>query len=951
MPKIPTFRTEATITGEVGSVQSNTQMSLNQTIGNVLAPVTKEIVQHRVKQKDFENKTEALRLENDFVRDMQSVYDQAGNLENQDQAQNLVKTQSNILMKKYSGLASNRGTQDLFNQYALSEVQKGIFRTTTAVERNTLIALDTLVDEKKQKLMITAIDTDEGFDYAVLGRDLKDLYTTNYKGKVSDAVLGKMIAGIPNEIKFLEAEKMIADNPIEALEMLKDEKDFVGLNYKSRLQLIEKAKTKLAPIVKKQWEIHTANINEGKDVEPFNLDLASEVLPDEVVNKMITAETLHRETVDNRKIILNTPNDLVNEVTEGFIEEARLKYMPEEFEKIKDHYTTILENRQKQLDSDPAQYVISTNKDIESIVFEIEKQSNEGNVEKVTSLQLLLSNLLITEQNRLKVHPFKQKVMTNSMAKNFINNYNLASEEKDVNKQFNMFSALDVQYGDLEPQVVAQLVEAGLPVGAEFVNTGFATKEDATKFFSLDQPEKIKALKGKLKDEDDSEISLSKMRSLIRNDSKFKDIENMVRRNVPLDTSESLPKMEKIVEFLALYGANEYYAGGEKDFKDAAKSAALMFTKNFDMENTDTYYFDLSYKDSVTGLPINDKKRQKVKDTLSVIKNYYLDDFNPVAFGSYTEKDSQKLTNAMKFQMKENGEWRNTPDGNGFVYGIVMSGNSFAILENEKGEQLYIPKDFNKNTVPGTDIVIDLDIESKTQMSRGYINIGNATQDNVIMGRRTNEIPESAFSNTKSIANLTSSLSMSEASANSEVPIKTSVSMWNKFYKTETKIVNGKPVKMSDEEIKIQKDKATKRLNNGNYKVPKEAKSSIDIATNIFDGQNNMSKETLTKLLSDIGQIESQYNTKIQYKGGPARSYWQVEAASALDVLKQNAPISNPLFGKDFELQFANIIKDKKDTTVLKYLSKLSNADMQKLLLQNSDLAATIALGIVLNRQ
>ena len=54
MPKIPTFRTEATITGEVGSVQSNTQMSLNQTIGNVLAPVTKEIVQHRVKQKDFE---------------------------------------------------------------------------------------------------------------------------------------------------------------------------------------------------------------------------------------------------------------------------------------------------------------------------------------------------------------------------------------------------------------------------------------------------------------------------------------------------------------------------------------------------------------------------------------------------------------------------------------------------------------------------------------------------------------------------------------------------------------------------------------------------------------------------------------------------------------------------------------------------------------------------------
>ena len=73
MPKIPTFTTEATITGEVGSVKSNIQMSLDQTIGSALAPVTKEIIQHRVKQKDFENKTEAMRLENDFIRDMQDV--------------------------------------------------------------------------------------------------------------------------------------------------------------------------------------------------------------------------------------------------------------------------------------------------------------------------------------------------------------------------------------------------------------------------------------------------------------------------------------------------------------------------------------------------------------------------------------------------------------------------------------------------------------------------------------------------------------------------------------------------------------------------------------------------------------------------------------------------------------------------------------------------------------
>ena len=760
-----------------------------------------------------------------------------------------------------------------------------------------------------------------------------------------------MIAGIPNEVKFLEAEKMISNNPREALEMLKDEKDFVGLNYDSRIELIDKAKKTLAPVVRDQWKIHTAAINEGKDVEPFDLELASEVLPTETVNKMITAETLYRETADNRKIILNSNNNVVKEVVEGFIDDAKEKYMPKEFEEIKDYYLDILENRNKNLNSDPVQYLISIDSEIESLVEEIGNESNAGNMEKVTSLQLQLSNILIDKQNEFGVHPSNQKVMTNSMAKNFINSYKLASTEKDVNKQFNMLSALEAQYGDLEPQAFAQLMHAGLPQAAKFLSSGFATKEDAMKILSLDQPEKIEALKKFLNDSDDTDVSFNKMRTEIRNSSDFKDIENIIRRNVPFDTGESSVEMENIVDFLAIYGANEFYAGDAKTFQEAAKSAALMFTKNFDLE--DTYYFPVTYKDSITGLPVSTGKKDKIIGMASTIKEYYLKDFNAVAFNSKKDGVTEaKLTETMEFQMKENGEWRNTADGTGIVYGIVLAGNTFATIVNEQGKELYIPFDYNENTVPGTDVVVDLDIGSKVQMSRGYTNIGQgmkAAEDVLTMGKRTNDIPASVFQNNIGISDIASALSTNAEAA--EVPVNNSINMWNKFYKTETKIVNGKPVKMSEEEIKIQKDKATKRLKNGKYSVPKEAKSSIDIATDIFNGQNNMSKETLTKLLSDIGQIESQYNTKIQYKGGPARSYWQVEAASALDVLKQNELISNPLFGQKFETQFADIIKNKSNTTVLKYLSKLSNSDMQKLLLENSDLAATIALGIVLNRQ
>lgn len=745
MPKIPTFTTEQTITGEVGATRTNLQMSLDQTIGATLAPVTKEIVAHRVKQKDFENKTEALRLENDFVRDMQSVYDQAGNLENEQQAQDLVKNQSNVLIKKYSNLASNRGTQNLFNQYALSEVQKGIFRTSTAVQRNTLIALDTLVNEKKQRLMVTAIDTTEGFDYEVLQDDIQNLYTSHYKGKVSDAVLGRMIAGIPNEVKFLEAEKMISESPREALAMLKDEEDFVGLNYDSRLKLIDQAKKTLAPIVQKQWEIHTDNINKGKDVKPFDLSLASEVLPVDTVNKMIAAETLYRDTADNRKIILNASNKDVQEVVEGFITEAETKYMPKEFEEIKDYYIGILEHRNKTLNSDPVQYLISIDENIESLVKEIDNESSAGNLEKVTALQLELSNILINRQNEFGVHPSKQKVMTNAMAKNFINNYKLASTEKDVNKQFNMLSALEEQYGDLEPQAFGQLMHAGLPQGAKFLSSGFATPEDATKILSLDQPEKIEALKKFLNDSDDTDVSFKKMRTAIRQNGDFKDIEDIIRRNVALDTGESSVEMENIVDFLALYGANEFYAGESKTFEEAAKSATEMFTKNFQVE--DTFYFPITYKDSLTGLPVAERKKDKIIDMANIIQEHYLPNFGAVAFNSQKDGVEQsKLTETMEFQMKENGEWRNTPDGTGIVYGIVLTGNTFAPIVNEAGEELYIPFDYNKNTVPGTDVVVDLDIKQKLESSRGYLNISERTNETeATMGKRPNEIPAEAF--------------------------------------------------------------------------------------------------------------------------------------------------------------------------------------------------------------
>ena len=64
MPKIPTFTSEARITEQAASVKSNLQIPLSQTIGTALAPLTEAVVAHGIREKNLENKSETLQLEN-----------------------------------------------------------------------------------------------------------------------------------------------------------------------------------------------------------------------------------------------------------------------------------------------------------------------------------------------------------------------------------------------------------------------------------------------------------------------------------------------------------------------------------------------------------------------------------------------------------------------------------------------------------------------------------------------------------------------------------------------------------------------------------------------------------------------------------------------------------------------------------------------------------------------
>ena len=86
MPKIPVFTSKGTMSTEVGSAQTNIQMSLKNNLATALAPITKKVSEYGVKRKNAENKTEALELENQAVVELNGYSKEASNMKDGDKA-------------------------------------------------------------------------------------------------------------------------------------------------------------------------------------------------------------------------------------------------------------------------------------------------------------------------------------------------------------------------------------------------------------------------------------------------------------------------------------------------------------------------------------------------------------------------------------------------------------------------------------------------------------------------------------------------------------------------------------------------------------------------------------------------------------------------------------------------------------------------------------------------
>jgi len=280
------------------------------------------------------------------------------------------------------------------------------------------------------------------------------------------------------------------------------------------------------------------------------------------------------------------------------------------------------------------------------------------------------------------------KLLTKGEADMFIATY----QASDGNGRVALLQTIDSSFGRNSSKVIAQLSSHGLPFTAQ-LSSYLNNPIESQKFLSLDDKEEQDILKKSIADRSDG-LTFQDIRTSVR--SNIAEFEEVIMKNYSFDANKGRAKIDSIVETLSLYAAQELNLG--KGRSDALDAATDLINKNFSFQ--ETYHIPLIVnKDS-----LSESRVGAIIDKANYIKD------NARKFGATAFRSSdpsipdQVLNEEMQRQMDNFGEWRNTADGNGLVYGIVFPDGSFSPVVNNKGERLSFEFTDLSMVMPHTDI-------------------------------------------------------------------------------------------------------------------------------------------------------------------------------------------------------------------------------------------------------
>jgi len=284
---------------------------------------------------------------------------------------------------------------------------------------------------------------------------------------------------------------------------------------------------------------------------------------------------------------------------------------------------------------------------------------------------------------------YTANIMTKSEVSGFVSAY----MNGDGATRVALLQTIDKGFGDSNSQALMQLVNGGLPSTAE-LSSYFGNPVLTEKLISFDSKEKRDDLKAFAKD---NETSYQAIRVMVRDE--LEDFEEVVMIGSNFNTTVATKKLETITDTLTYLALQEMQTNPGYDASDGAEAAADLVNNAFTLEND--YYIPNIYN----GNPTNP---EQIAAKASLIKDHYLQDFNPVAFRSDNpDITDEEYNEEMRNQMIENGVWRNSADGTSLVYGIVLPSVGFTPIENDQGQLLSFKFNDLSYILPNTNVVLD----------------------------------------------------------------------------------------------------------------------------------------------------------------------------------------------------------------------------------------------------
>ena len=956
MPKIPTFTAKGSIEQLAGTT-SNIQMGLNNTLASALAPVTKAVVDFKIKENDVQNRTEALKLKNDYLSETSDIEDQINQDKilsvNKEAANKFLKEKNNALIEKYSALATTQTAKTMFTNSALSDVSKQIFSIDSQISRNILVEADRMFVDSKEKLFSKAY-LKGGIYKQTLQTDTEKLIIDSYKSRISAPELQKMLASVPSEIQMFDGFEMVQTTPRAAFDFLKDENNLPDISYEQRTKLQERAMTIIRPQLNTEWKNYTETIRLGKEPIAFDFEMAKDVLGVKVYEQMIQEDTFTKDRVANNSVILNASNDTVNEVVKGIIDEGNELYADSlQAAEQENYYKTVLAKRNKDMKEDIVKYINVADTDIASLY---EEMNNDDNEASKLETRKLITEKLIEKQKKLNVDPSLIRITTNSEIDGIISvltNVDTPALEKEK-----FIDGLSVIYGiDNMGKVLNHLQAQKLPV--EYI---------------VAMSSNSKKLKADILNGETTENIAKFVKDRLPDGKKFNTIEKGVAKGmedfetVILNQGEgSKTKTDYLLSIQQAVYKSALTRVRDGESIDAAVDGAVNdFNKDYKIAPSQTFFVPADIGGKFVNQNIVIEKAEAlielVEGNTDYIGRFHGEDgyMHYAALAGIENLTEEQVKERIDFTIKNHSKWLMNADGTGIILNAEFTNGTYPIV-NANGDKI----EFFFTDTPNDKGIYS--IELKAPVTGEDIEMIPYTSD---VGAY--EFQEMAYNNTSENKNLmttaidgistvidTAGDFIDTGVQASEMPINTEakqvgflgdlffgkdrflIGNWNKNYQTQNKSING-----------LKAKERLKRMNEPGYKIPNEALSAIENAATNFDGDGGFSKEYLIDALTKIGQIESQYKTKVQKTNKPvkedkkflARSYWQIEVTTAKDLLKN----SSPVFGENFESSFSKYAKNGK--TARKSLLNLSDKELVNLLEKDDTLAANIAASLIVTR-